>query len=108
MKEEFEILISQYGDQASVEFIQVTSELFDSMPVVEYLSTVAFYRLLIPDMLPAKECRAIYLDPDLIVETDIGKLWDCSSKEKATTDGHRYTRMIRHPLTWASHSGRET
>lgn len=34
-----------------------------------------YLRLFIPDLLPAKHSRAIYLDSDVVVEGDLGELW---------------------------------
>ena len=42
-----------------------------------YLSNIAaYYRLLIPNLLPECCQKAIYLDCDLIVTRDLGELWD--------------------------------
>jgi lipopolysaccharide biosynthesis glycosyltransferase len=42
----------------------------------EHISAVCYYRLLLPELLPAKLEKVLYLDGDLIIRADIGELWD--------------------------------
>lgn len=39
------------------------------------ITVAAYYRVLIPDLLPSSYQRAIYLDADVIVQGDLAKLW---------------------------------
>lgn len=41
-----------------------------------HLSALTFARLLIPDLLPASVDKALYLDADIVVNEDVGELWD--------------------------------
>jgi lipopolysaccharide biosynthesis glycosyltransferase len=41
-----------------------------------YYTLAVYLRLLIPELLPAHCERAIYLDSDLVVERDLGQLWE--------------------------------
>ncbi|MBU1191691.1 MAG: glycosyltransferase family 8 protein [Gammaproteobacteria bacterium] len=68
-----------------------------SMPVRAYdhISPVSYFRLLLPDLLPADLQRVIYLDCDLAVLGDIGMLWDIDLNDhyvaavpELTTDSH--------------------
>ena len=45
-----------------------------SLKVGGAITVAAYYRLLIPELLPT-EAKAIYLDADLIVQADLGALW---------------------------------
>lgn len=45
------------------------------LPVRKYLTTSAYLRLLIPDLLPTTIDRAIYLDCDVLVDTDLSEIW---------------------------------
>ncbi|MBR1479609.1 MAG: glycosyltransferase family 8 protein [Alphaproteobacteria bacterium] len=49
--------------------------MFDGVKVEYYISKISFARLLIPTVLPNVD-KAIYLDSDLIVRTDIAKLYE--------------------------------
>ena len=53
------------------------SEMVRLIPFAETsrLSVAALYRLLIPQLLPAEIEKIIYLDSDIIVDTDINELW---------------------------------
>jgi lipopolysaccharide biosynthesis glycosyltransferase len=44
--------------------------------ISKYISTAAFFRMLIPDLLPREIDKAIYLDCDLVVRGDLEQLWD--------------------------------
>jgi len=41
-----------------------------------HISAAAYLRLLAPDLLPGRVRKAIYLDSDLVVKGDLGRLWD--------------------------------
>ncbi len=40
------------------------------------VTVATYYRVLIPELLPPSYHKAIYLDADVIVQADLGKLWD--------------------------------
>ncbi len=44
--------------------------------VYDHVSAASYFRLLLPELLPAELNRVIYLDCDLVVLGDIGVLWD--------------------------------
>lgn len=45
------------------------------------MSIATYYRLLIPELLPSHFKKAIFLDSDLVVIEDLGKLWDIEMGE---------------------------
>lgn len=47
-----------------------------TLKVSGHINAVAYARLLIPDLLPDSVDKAIYLDGDLVVEHDLGAMWD--------------------------------
>jgi lipopolysaccharide biosynthesis glycosyltransferase len=47
-----------------------------SDPFVRHITIAAWYRLIISEVLPQSFKKAIYLDCDLVVNADLGKLWD--------------------------------
>ena len=44
--------------------------------IAKYVSIAAFFRMLIPELLPEEIEKAIYLDCDLVVREDLEKLWE--------------------------------
>jgi lipopolysaccharide biosynthesis glycosyltransferase len=46
------------------------------LPLSEHLLPVIYLRLVLPELLPADLERFIYLDVDLVVNGDLGELWD--------------------------------
>lgn len=42
----------------------------------DFISEAAYLRLLIPDVLPEEQDRALYLDADLLIERDLAPLWN--------------------------------
>ena len=60
----------------SIQFYTVDSRLFSSMPLLENLTSVAYYRLLLPKILPQNIHKVLYLDGDLIVRHSLLPLWE--------------------------------
>ena len=60
-----------------IEYIDIDKSKFTSFPncVVPHVSKDAYYRLLIPNLVPSLE-KVIYLDVDLVLDGDIEKLWE--------------------------------
>lgn len=56
-------------------WLNPTESLLSNVEVSSYYTKAIFYRLLIPELLP-KYSKAIYLDSDVVVNTDLGDLWD--------------------------------
>jgi len=71
------ILTSIKSKKADIKFIQITnSEIPKGMKISGHISIAAYYGLLIPDLLPKNIEKVIYLDTDIVIKGDIGKLWD--------------------------------
>jgi lipopolysaccharide biosynthesis glycosyltransferase len=60
----------------SVSLIQLDASMFDDLPLSGYLSAVAYARLVLASMLPAKFDRVLYLDPDIAVAGDLLQLYE--------------------------------
>lgn len=74
--------------------------LSDQLPSSQSLPNAAFYRLVIPDLLPEQFTKAIYLDCDVAVNASLEKLWDINLGENyilATRNAYRHT--ISHPTS---------
>lgn len=62
--------------QSNLQFIRVNKGMLPRIEVQECFGAASFYRLLVPYLLPVSLKKAIYLDADLIVNANIGELWD--------------------------------
>lgn len=72
------ILNSLDSERCQVNFIKKPDRLPESILTkdMEYNSIAAYYRLFIPELLPTHLERVIYLDCDLVVNHDLGILWE--------------------------------
>lgn len=62
--------------------IRVEATLFAGAPVNKYFTKEMYYRLLIPQLLPEGEVRALYLDPDIIIRAPIDEFYDSDFEGK--------------------------
>ena len=69
------VMQSIQDKRITVKWLKPQTNLLTGLKGHWYITTAMFYRLLIPDLLPDLS-KAIYLDTDLIVNTDLGKLWN--------------------------------
>lgn len=70
------ILDSWNLDRVRVEWIKPPTSRLRRLVIYDHFGVVAYFRILIPDLLPGSVHRAIYLDCDTLVLDDVGKLWD--------------------------------
>ena len=54
---------------------------FEGIEVKRHVTTTAFMRLLIPDLLPNQFQKVIYLDCDLVINQDLSQLWEIDMGE---------------------------
>jgi len=72
-------IIRRFSDmyQAAVEMYKITdTSLFDSIATHRHFSKAAYYRIMIPDILPSYLQRVIYLDADLVCDGSLTELWN--------------------------------
>jgi lipopolysaccharide biosynthesis glycosyltransferase len=70
------IAISLHSDKvANLTWLNPSENLITDVEVSSYYTKAIFYRLLIPELLPEYP-KAIYLDSDVVVNADLGNLWD--------------------------------
>lgn len=88
-RDKFSYIAGRYGQ--TVKFYNVeelcadkVNKMIELVPAVKTsrVSVGAFYRLLIPQVLPADIDRCIYLDSDMIVNLDIKELWQIDLGDK--------------------------
>ena len=72
-----ERLVQSWPDgRYHVEWLQVDESALAGLPISGHVNLVSYYRILIPRLLPVDVRRVIYLDADLLVCTDLSRLWD--------------------------------
>ncbi|ALA71166.1 hypothetical protein GT50_14100 [Geobacillus stearothermophilus 10] len=94
--------------QAPVTFLKVNVDLFEDVAPgaggQKYISKEAYYRIMIPDLLSEEIDKALYLDCDMMVKTDISELWETSidgydlaavDESRVVTKRDREIRMAR-------------
>lgn len=62
-------------DRVTIHWVKPDPKLFANLPVSRYLTIAAYYRLLIPEVVPQNFDKVIYLDCDMIVRGDLSQLW---------------------------------
>jgi lipopolysaccharide biosynthesis glycosyltransferase len=72
------IIRSIASNRCAINWLLPNLELLADVPISGHLNFTTYLRLLIPDLLPAHIQKVIYLDSDLIVNANLGKLWDMS------------------------------
>jgi lipopolysaccharide biosynthesis glycosyltransferase len=71
----------------------------EGLPTHEWINTTTYLRLLIPDIVPARHDRALYLDSDLQVEASLTDLWAHSFDGHALAATRAYgTPYVSSPL----------
>lgn len=80
------------GTRINIIWTKIDLVNFKDMNITGHITVESYFRLLIPKILPGKIEKVIYLDCDLIVDEDIGKLWDIEIKDNyllAVPEMHR-------------------
>lgn len=57
-------------------FIKPQTEKLEHLPLCAHLPLATYYRLLLPELLPQRMTKAIYLDADIVVLGDLATLWE--------------------------------
>jgi lipopolysaccharide biosynthesis glycosyltransferase len=84
------VIKSLSSESVDISFIQPPEALLSKMNVSEKYTLPAYYRLLVPQLLPKHVQKVIYLDTDLIVQGDIEELWNIDI-------GERYALAVQDP-----------
>lgn len=64
------------SEQVSINWLKPRKQHFKNAQTSSTITTAAYYRLLIPQLLPKQFNKAIYIDSDLIVQGNIEGLWN--------------------------------
>lgn len=62
--------------ETDIRFVTIDKSLLSGAPVTGHLSIATYYRILIPAVLPETVRKVLYLDCDLVVEADVGPLFE--------------------------------
>ena len=75
------ILQTIRSPRVSLSWLQPKKALFKNVPTSQSITIAAYYRLVIPAILPQHLTKAIYLDSDLIVRGNLEELWNIDIEE---------------------------
>jgi lipopolysaccharide biosynthesis glycosyltransferase len=70
------LLRSWPADRVRVRFLTAQLDRLRNVPRGGHISLATYIRILLPELLPAGIERALYLDCDVLVLGDLGRLWD--------------------------------
>jgi lipopolysaccharide biosynthesis glycosyltransferase len=70
------LLASWPRERADVLFERLSMRKLAHVPVGGHISAASYVRILLPEILPPTLERVIYLDSDVVVLEDLGRLWD--------------------------------
>lgn len=62
--------------QQRIEFIDIDTRRIKNAPISSHISPATYYRLLIPSVLPLSISKVLFLDADIIIKSDVRKLWN--------------------------------
>ncbi len=94
--------IRKYGDQFTLRTIKIADDTFSDLPIYGR-SKAAYFRLLIPTLLPQNIDRCLYLDGDTIIYKPLEEFYNTSFDEKAFVVNEDMGETIlyhkeRHPI----------
>jgi lipopolysaccharide biosynthesis glycosyltransferase len=84
------LLKSWHDSRLAVEWIKPDLRLVADLKTNGHISASAYLRLLMPEVLPSNITRVIYLDADVLVQRDIGDLWDVPMQGYAALAGQDF------------------
>lgn len=64
------------GFKVDIHFLSIDKASFKDFKEKKHFTIETYYRIVIPDLLSKQINKALYLDPDIIVNEDITKLWN--------------------------------
>lgn len=74
IKQNILALVQAHPD-VKIQFVDMGDAFQSSVVTMHHITTPTYYRLLIPDLLPRHYHRALYLDIDIIVQSDLAELF---------------------------------
>ena len=91
-QKDFDIINSVIDkERTTVHSIEVAPELMEKAPVLKRISKETYYRLLVLDIIPENVDRILYMDPDIVVNKSLKKLYDVAFGDAIVAGaGHTY------------------
>lgn len=80
IKKSFKQVENKYKN-CSIEFIQVDSNIFSDFPLSGWVTVPAWFRILLPDLLPEAD-KILYLDNDTIINNSIIEMYNTDLSEE--------------------------
>jgi len=71
---QFNELVSSHA-HAAISYHSITSQEMSGLPINGHLTSVMYYLFLLPEVLPHAVEKVLYLDPDMLVLSDIEEVW---------------------------------
>ena len=91
------IIKSLNSEQVEISWVRPNEDLLANMKVERHLTIVAYYRILIPQIVPKHFDKAIYLDSDMVVRGNLEELWNIDLGENyvlaVQDDNQQYISM---------------
>jgi lipopolysaccharide biosynthesis glycosyltransferase len=91
------IIKSCDSSQVNISYVQPNDFFLANLKVERHLTIVTYYRLLIPQIVPAQFDKVIYLDSDMVVKGDLEELWKIDIEDNyvlaVQDDNQRYISM---------------
>ena len=75
------LTMSQSFPNAQIIFTPVDQHFFKNFPIIKHFSINTYFRYLIADIAPTLK-KALWVDCDMLITSDIGSLWDIDLKDK--------------------------
>jgi lipopolysaccharide biosynthesis glycosyltransferase len=86
-----ERLVKSWDDsRLKIVWVKPDLRLVSDLKTNSHISASAYLRLLMPEVLPANLDRVIYVDADVLVQRDIGELWDVPMHGHAALAGQDF------------------
>jgi lipopolysaccharide biosynthesis glycosyltransferase len=85
----------------TLEWVKPNLASLGGVTTTSVFSHAAYLRLLIPELLPDTVGRAIYLDSDLVVERNLGELWESEMADRSTLAVRDYLYPQLSCIDWA-------
>ena len=63
------------------QIIEITNQFLEIVKISGHITEASYFRILLAEILPFEISKILYLDVDLIIKKDLGKLWDYDISE---------------------------
>ncbi len=60
----------------AIRWLEISPSSLSGLPLWGRMPVATYYKLLIPELLPSSVSKAVWLDCDVVVAADLGRLWD--------------------------------